>query len=525
MRRIVAVVALSLLVTACSGGGGGGGGGVQSVTPPVNRNVASITLGGTTSLTAGTPSSFMLTVTAANSSGRTISGDYAQTIALTDSDTTGATSISPTTVSNSTTQVTVSYNGSGGFTGATITASATGATSGTLTIASGPTCTTISNVQGYYPCDLQLAYSLPVSEGTGQTVAIVDAYDDPNAESDLGEYRSTFGLPACTTANGCFKKVNQSGQQSSYPSADSGWAEEESLDLDMVSAICPNCHIILVEANSNNNGDLYTAEDEAVKLGATEVSNSWAGGEYSGETSDDTHFNHPGVVITFAAGDSGYQEGTQYPAASQYVTAVGGTSLSPAANARGWNETVWSNSTTQGTGSGCSAYEPKPSWQTDSGCTKRMGNDIAAVADPDTGVAVYDTYSDPGWMVFGGTSVATPIVAAEYALAGNAANVTYGSYPYEHPGYLNDVTSGSNGTCTPAYFCTAEVGYDGPTGMGTPDGTGGLGSLIAKRVMLKPRYGYRHILMVPPGSPVRRSCAATGPGQMSCLALRVINSH
>jgi subtilase family serine protease len=520
MRKVVVAFSFSFVIAACTGGGGGGGGGTQSVTPPVDRNIASITLGGTTSMTAGTPTSFTLTVTATNSAGHTISGSYAQSITFSDSDTTGATSVSPTTISNSTTPVTVSYNGSGGFTGATITASATGATSGTLSMTNGPTCATIGTIQGYYPCDLQLAYSLPVNLGTGQTIALVDAYDDPNAEADLGVYRTTFGLPPCTTANGCFKKVNQTGQQSNYPAANSGWATEESLDLDMASAVCPNCHLILVEANSNANANLYAGVDEAVTLGATEVSNSYAGGEYSSETTDDVHYNHPGVVITASAGDGGYQEGTQYPAASQYVTAVGGTSLSQAANARGWTETVWSNSATQGTGSGCSAYEPKPSWQSDAGCSKRMGNDISAVADPYTGVAVYDTYSSSGWEVVGGTSASSPIVAAMYALAGNAARVNYGSYPYLHSGFLNDVTTGSNGTCTPAYFCTAEIGYDGPTGLGTPDGTGGLGSLI-----VKPRNIYRHILMVPLTSAVQRSCATASPGYMSCLAIRVLNSH
>ena len=323
-------------------------------------------------------------------------------------------------------------------------------------------------VSGYHPSDLQSAYNLPsATAGSGQTVAIVDAYNDPNAESDLGVYRSQFSLPACTTANGCFKKVNQSGG-TNYPKNNGGWAQEISLDLDMVSAICPNCHILLVEASSSSLTNLGTAVNEAAKLGATEISNSYGGGESSSDTSyDTTYYNHPGIAITASAGDSGY--GAQYPAASQYVTAVGGTSLTKASNARGWSETVWS-----GTGSGCSSYDPKPSWQTDSGCSHRTVGDVSAVADPNTGVAVYDSYvyqGASGWLVFGGTSVASPIIASVYALAGNATSVTYGSYSYSHTSSLNDVTSGSNGSCGGTYLCTAVVGYEGPTGLGTPNGS------------------------------------------------------
>jgi len=278
-------------------------------------------------------------------------------------------------------------------------------------------------------------------------------------------YRSQFGLPACTTANGCFRKINQNGG-TKYPRGSIGWAEEISLDLDMVSAICPNCHILLVEANSNRFSDLATAVDQAAQQGANEISNSYGGSEYSNEVNDQSHFNHPGIAITASSGDSGY--GVQFPAASQYVTAVGGTTLTQASNSRGWSETAWS-----GAGSGCSAYISKPSWQTDSGCSKRTVADVSADADPNTGVSVYDTYHEPGWLVFGGTSVASPIIASVYALAGNANSVSYGSYPYSHSGSLFDVTSGSNGSCGGSYLCTAEPGYDGPTGLGTPDGSGG----------------------------------------------------
>ncbi|MFE9555394.1 putative Ig domain-containing protein [Streptomyces sp. NPDC006703] len=324
---------------------------------------------------------------------------------------------------------------------------------------------------GYGPTDLQSAYALSASAGSGATVAIVDAQDDPNAESDLATYRSQYGLPACTTANGCFKKVDQNGG-TSYPTADSGWAGEISLDVDMVSAVCPQCHILLVEATSATMDDLGTAVNRAVTMGAKYVSNSYGGSEDATDpTSDSSYFNHPGVAITVSSGDSGY--GVEYPAASQYVTAVGGTSLSRASNSRGWSESVWGTSSGgQGAGSGCSAYDPKPSWQKDSGCSKRAVADVSAVADPATGLAVYDSYQAAGWNVYGGTSASSPIIASVYALAGTpAAGTSPASYPYAHTGSLNDVTSGANGSCSPAYLCTAGAGYDGPTGLGTPNGT------------------------------------------------------
>jgi hypothetical protein len=324
---------------------------------------------------------------------------------------------------------------------------------------------------GFGPSDLQSAYALSSSSaGSGQTVAIVDAYDDPNAESDLATYRSQYGLPACTSANGCFKKVNENGG-TSLPTADSGWAEEESLDLDMVSAVCPNCHILLVEANQPSMADLGTAVNTADSLGAKYVSNSYGGSEDSTDTSSDSsYFNHPGVAITVSSGDNGY--GVEYPAASQYVTAVGGTSLSRASNSRGWSESAWS-----GAGSGCSSYDPKPSWQKDTGCAKRTVADVSAVADPNTGLAVYDTYQTGGWLVVGGTSASAPIIAGVYALAGPPSSGTYpASYPYAHTSALNDVTSGSNGSCTTAYLCKGGAGYDGPTGLGTPNGATAFGS-------------------------------------------------
>jgi subtilase family serine protease len=318
---------------------------------------------------------------------------------------------------------------------------------------------------GYGPADLRSAYGVTGTGSSAQLIAIVDAYDDPNAESDLAVYRSTFGLPACTTANGCFRKVDQNGG-TSYPRGNTGWAEEISLDLDMASAICPSCRILLVEAKTNSFTNLMAAVDRAVLMGATVISNSYGGNEFSSEASYESHFDHSHIAITVSSGDAGY--GVEFPAASRFVTAVGGTSLRKASTTRGWTETAW-----DGAGSGCSAYITKPSWQTDGGCAKRTVADVSAVADPNTGVAVYDTYRlhPGGWLVFGGTSVAAPVIGAVYAVAGNQSTINYGSYPYAHRSSLYDVTSGSNGSCGSSYLCTAIAGYDGPTGLGTPNGT------------------------------------------------------
>ncbi len=330
---------------------------------------------------------------------------------------------------------------------------------------------------GLAPADLQSAYDLPsTTAGGGQTVAVVDAYNDPTAEADLAAYRTAYGLPSCTTAGGCFDKVNQTGGKSYPPQPNSeqgDWPVEESLDVDMVSAICPNCHIVLVEANSASDTDLATAENEAVSLGATEVSNSWASSEFGGESSYDSAFDHPGVPITAASGDWGYDNheygagAPSYPAASPYVIAVGGTNLSSASNARGWSETVWARS-----GSGCSEFEPKPSYQTDSGCSKRTTNDIAAAAED---LSIYDTSGTTGeklsgWYTVGGTSAATPIIAAYEALSGSETRSLGAAAFYQDPSAFYPVTSGSNGSCGGSYLCTGGSGYRGPTGVGTPDG-------------------------------------------------------
>jgi subtilase family serine protease len=323
---------------------------------------------------------------------------------------------------------------------------------------------------GYGPVQFQTAYGLPsASAGFGQTIAIVDAYDDPRAEADLATYSATFALPPCTTANGCFKKVSQTGG-TSYPRGDQGWALEISLDVQIAHAVCPNCKILLVEAKSSSFSNLLAAEDYATAH-ASVVSNSWGGSEFSGETSAsyDGHFKRPGVPITVSSGDAGY--GVEYPAASQYVTAVGGTTLALNPDSTRASESVWT-----GAGSGCSAYEPKPSWQSDGGCARRTVADVAADADPNTGASIYDSYGyqgKKGWFQVGGTSLSAPLVGAVYALAGNASSTLYGSYPYSHSGSLYDVLLGSNGSCGVSYLCTAGPGYEGPSGLGTPVGTAG----------------------------------------------------
>ena len=328
---------------------------------------------------------------------------------------------------------------------------------------------------GLAPANLQQAYDLQgATSGSGQTVAVVTAYNDPTAASDLAAYRSQYGLAPCTVANGCFNLVSQTGSTTSLPGTSAEWNVPVSESVDAISAICPNCHILVVEANSSAISDLGTAEDEAVTFGAKFITNDWSGPESAAETSDDTYFDHPGVAITAPAGDGGY--GAAYPAASQYVTAVGGTTLTADSSAsRGYDESAWAYS-----GSGCSAYEPKPAWQTDTGCTKRTLNDLAAVA---TNVAFYDTSTEGGWGTASGTAVSAAIIAAAYALAGTPGASDYpAEYPYEHPGGsytapgnaypyadgLYGITSGSTGTCPVSYLCTAGVGYNGPAGLGSP---------------------------------------------------------
>jgi subtilase family serine protease len=335
-----------------------------------------------------------------------------------------------------------------------------------------------STPKGYGPAQFHGAYQLPASASTAQTIAIVDAYDDPKIESDLASYSATFGLPACTTANGCFRKVNQSGNAGPYPQGNSGWALEIALDVEVAHAVCPNCKILLVEASSASLANLAAAVNTAASLGATEISNSYGGSEFSSEVSDSA-YNHPGIAVTVASGDNGYGS-FGYPAASPYVVAVGGTTLSLGSGNAWAGETVWS-----GAGSGCSSYLSAQSWQTVdknwalTGCGAKRGvADVAADANPSTGAAVYDSVKyqgRSGWFQVGGTSLSSPLIAAVYALAGGATTAYPAAGLYSHqldsPATLHDVTSGSNGACS-TIICKGAAGYDGPTGVGTPNGIG-----------------------------------------------------
>jgi subtilase family serine protease len=321
---------------------------------------------------------------------------------------------------------------------------------------------------GLGPADFQDAYNLPSDKnGKGITVALVDAYHNPNVEADLAVYRSTYGLPACTTANGCFKEITSAGN-TRWPRTNTGWGLETSLDVDMVSAICPNCNILLVDSYGGWIGGLGKAVNQAVKQGAYAVSNSYGNRTRERKRTEnlgEKYYNHPGVAVVAATGDSGYDNFRTFPAASQYVIAVGGTYLHKDSSKRGWTETAWA-----GAGSGCAPWDPKPKWQSDKGCKNRTYADVAADASPTSGAAVYDTFGFGGWLVVGGTSESSPIIASVFALAGD--DITYAERVYQNPEDLYDITQGSNGSCGGSYLCTAGAGYDGPTGLGTPNGIG-----------------------------------------------------
>ncbi len=393
---------------------------------------------------------------------------------------------------------------------------------------------------GLRPADLRSAYfpgePPEAPPGAPQTIALVDAYNDPNAEADLGVYDREFGLPPCTTENKCFKKVNQLGESGHLPSAAgkrekeeaSGWALEISTDIEVAHAVCQNCRILLVEARSASYANLEAAEETAVGLKVTEISNSWGGEE---PMLDSPAFNNPKTVITAAAGDDGYLNWTQaeeageernigadYPASSPHVVAVGGTKLTLSETGARQSETVWNEDPSpeggnEGAGGGgCSTQFSAPAWQLEVadwasvGCgtgaqAKRAVADVAADADPYTGVAVYDSlpYEAQGkatvlrWVPIGGTSVASPIVASMFAIAGGSHEAEYPARTlYSHLGEssLYDVTGGGNGSCNGLYsacsgsmsplspfdcgeavlICNAAPGYDGPTGVGAPNG-------------------------------------------------------
>jgi len=317
---------------------------------------------------------------------------------------------------------------------------------------------------GYGPADIQAAYNIPAGSGT-PTIAIVDAYGYAAAESDLAAYRSQFNLPPCTKANGCLRIVNQSGG-TKLPREDTGWAQEQALDLDMASAACPNCKILLIQASSASISNLMAGVDYAKTQGVKAISNSYGTSDSSSLAQYDSHYAGNNIAVTVSTGDSGY--GAQWPATATGAVAVGGTSLNKGGS--GYTESAWN-----GAGSGCGLSHAKPSWQngvTDA-CAGRMEADVSAVADPNTGVAVYGPMSRTvhGWMVFGGTSASAPLIGAMFALRNGAINGA--SSIYSHTSSLHDVTSGSNGSSCPVnYYCHAGVGYDGPTGLGTPNGLG-----------------------------------------------------
>ena len=411
--------------------------------------------------------------------------------------------------------------------------------------AKGGPAQTVGPAGGLTPSDLATAYRFSSTKtGSGQTVAVIDAFDDPNINADLQVFDSQYGLLTCSTSNGCLTVVNQTGGSSPPAYDTSGWSEEESLDVETVHSVCQKCKILLVEANSDANADLEAAVDEAVALHATEISNSYGSPEAGSTATDEAAYDHPGTVITAASGDDGYDEfdllGSQgmvnqpdEPASFNTVVAVGGTSLYLGQDATRQSETVFNDNGVQdvwestlfgiplgASGGGCSTLIPAKSWQThlsvwaSTACgSYRLVADIAADADPFTGFDFYDTYDCgsacepvPDWATVGGTSLASPIIAAMFALDGGSHGVAYPALTlYGHLGSasLYDVTSGGNGYCdgegaaecgdpnTQGYgmldcdypasgtapsvgdrACDALPGYDGPSGVGTPNGLG-----------------------------------------------------
>ncbi len=331
-----------------------------------------------------------------------------------------------------------------------------------LTDDSGITPLSTGTPRGYGPANFRAAYG--VQSRSNATVGIVAAYDAPTIQADLAAYSRAFGLtilPACGSAAqaSCFDKLNQHGT-TNYPATNSSWAVETSLDVESVHAMCPGCRINLVEANSASMDDLSAAVDVAVSGGAKVVSNSYGGPESSDERLYDRHYSKAGVTMVVSSGDSGY--GTSFPAASPGVVAVGGTTLRMSGS-KVVSEVAWN-----GAGSGCSQFEPKPSWQHDKNCPSRSLADVAADADPATGAAIYDSYANSGrsgWFTVGGTSLAAPLVAGIIASSGATTNQP--AYLYSHTAsIIRDISSGNNGRCTISYFCKALNGYDGPTGLG-----------------------------------------------------------
>jgi Subtilase family len=343
---------------------------------------------------------------------------------------------------------------------------------------------------GYTPNQIKTAYDLDTSRGQGQTIAVVDFGGDTTAAADLSFYRKAAGLPPCTTASHCFRILNEDGQASPLPGENLGWQAEETLDLDAVSATCPKCHLILLEANSPENSDLYTAVASAARAGANVITNSYGGIE--GYPAAPAAFDQPGHLIVASAGDDGggdfYGGGPEMPCTYANVVCVGGTRLTHKGSA--WTERVWNDLASQlcngscgGTGSGCSLVVPKPAWQKISGCRMRAEADVSADASPLTPFAIYSAqfrgeFGYP-WQAFGGTSLASPLIAGVFGLAENAKSRHGAEQIWQVHHQLKNVTVGDNifvpltGPCasTVHYICYAGKGYNGPTGWGTPVGS------------------------------------------------------
>ena len=325
---------------------------------------------------------------------------------------------------------------------------------------------------GYSPAQIRHAYGFDqlTKDGTGITIGIIDAYDDPTIQSDLNTFSTQFGLP--TTGSGTFT-FTQAYAQGSKPATDAGWAQEISLDVEWAHAIAPHANILLVESADNSFTNLFGAVDYAVNHGAQVVSMSWGAGDFAGEAGYDSHFNVPGVSLTASAGDSGGQ--VSYPSASPYVLSVGGTTLSlDSSGNRTSAETAWSSG-----GGGPSGNEAEPGYQVSYGIVsngRRGTPDVSYDANPNTGFAVYDStsyFGQSGWQVFGGTSAGAPQWAALVALADqgratplstsnltSSPEYTAATGPIYASNY-HDIVSGSNGYA-------ATTGYDLATGLGSP---------------------------------------------------------
>jgi subtilase family serine protease len=330
-----------------------------------------------------------------------------------------------------------------------------------------------SRPQGLSARAIQAAYRLPARRSSHQTVAVSIAFDTPRLAHFLAVYRKQFGLPKCTAAGGCFRKLNQRGKASPLPpsGAGTGWDLEATLDVSMISVACPHCRIVVVEANDPGDVNLARTDDTAARLGAQVISNSYGQRENGFALAQAKAYRHPGHTIVASAGDLGFTA-ANFPADLATVTSVGGTKLARAANKRGWRERVWRDVQGAG-GSGCSAYVRKPAWQHDRHCSMRTVADVSAVA---TNVPVFNrTYG--GWVTVEGTSISAPLVAGIYGLAGNGARTGHRRL-YRHASSFFDITRGSNSyfesaaaACGRDYLCVAKKGYDAPTGLGSPDGT------------------------------------------------------